>query len=75
MQYLLDEICQFSFVLKITTTPLQNYQNTAMFKYDFFDFLYVHQAGHHKFSKFIRSNFNFLIKTLKCIDLHYYFAN
>ena len=31
MQYLLDEICQFCFVL------------TVMLKYDIFDFVYLHQ--------------------------------
>ena len=37
MQYLLDEICQFSFVLK-----LPQHKNIVMFKYDICHFVYVH---------------------------------
>ena len=39
MQYLLDEICQFTFVLK-----LSQHQNTVTFKYNICDFVYVHQV-------------------------------
>ena len=39
MQYLLDEICQFTFVLK-----LPQHQNTVTFKYNICDFVYVHQV-------------------------------
>ena len=65
MQYLLDEICQFSFVLKITTTT-PKYCNVQIWRL----WLCIRTSGHHKFckfSKFIRPNF--FIKTLKCIDL------
>ena len=40
MQYLLDEIFQFSFVLK----KLPHHRNTVMSKYDICDFVYVHQV-------------------------------
>ena len=69
MQYLLDEIFQFSFVLK----KLPHQRNTVMSKYDICDFVYVHQviASLSSLSDLI----NYPIKTLKCIDLDSYLAD
>ena len=53
---------------------LKNYYNTKYCNVQIWHlWLCICTSGHHKFSKFIRPNF--LIKTLKCIDLDSYLAN